>query len=73
MASAVLESVPLDVAKIKQLREARGWTMEEAAKRAGFKSRQAWYNIEAGRQSPSLATLDRIAKALGVRPGELLK
>jgi len=59
--------------KMKQLREKRGLTMEAAAAKAGFKSRQAWHNIESGRQSPTLATLDKIAKALGVKAAELLK
>jgi transcriptional regulator with XRE-family HTH domain len=72
MATATLPAV-LDLEKIKQLREKLGLTQEQAAHRAGFKSRQAWFNIESGGQSPSLATLDKIAAALGVKARDLLK
>lgn len=64
----------LDTEKIKALREKLKITQDEAAKRAGFKSRQAWNNIESGRQaSISLATLDKIAEALGCKARDLLK
>ena len=64
----------LDTEKIQALRTKLGLTQEEAAKRAGFKGRQAWNNVESGRQvSISLATLDKIARALGVKARDLLK
>jgi transcriptional regulator with XRE-family HTH domain len=66
-------SFVLDLQKIRQLRDALGLTQDQAARRAGMNSRQAWNNIESGRQSPTLSTLARIAKALKVRPRELLK
>jgi transcriptional regulator with XRE-family HTH domain len=66
-------SFVLDLQKIRQLRDALGLTQDQAARRAGMNSRQAWNNIESGRQSPTLSTLARIAKALKVRPRNLLK
>jgi transcriptional regulator with XRE-family HTH domain len=66
--------MPLDTDKIKYLREKLGLTQEQAAERAGFKTRQAWNNIESGRQaSISLATLEKIASALGTTAKKLLK
>jgi transcriptional regulator with XRE-family HTH domain len=67
----------LDTAKIKTLREKLGLTMEQAAERAGFTSRQQWYNVESGiaggEKGITLATLDAIAKALGCKGKDLLK
>jgi transcriptional regulator with XRE-family HTH domain len=64
----------LDTDKMRALREKRGLTQDAAATRAGFKSRQAWNNIESGRHATvTLQTLDRIAEALGVKAKDLLK
>jgi transcriptional regulator with XRE-family HTH domain len=72
--NAVLEEVPLDHAKIKALREKAELTQEEAARRAGLKTRQHWNHIESGRRSNiTLDTLEAIAKALGVKAKDLLK
>jgi transcriptional regulator with XRE-family HTH domain len=63
----------LNTAKIRALREKRGLTQAAAATAAGFKGRQAWWNIEAGRQGAiTLATLQKVARVLGVRPKDLL-
>lgn len=71
---AVLEDVPLDVEKMRKLREKLGLTQDDAAKRAGLKGRQAWNNIESGRRpNLQLQTLERIAKALGVKAADLLR
>lgn len=59
--------------KVKRLREKAGLTQEQAAERAGFTSRQAWNNVESGRQEPTLGTLERMAKALGCKPRELIR
>jgi len=65
--------VALDHEKLKALREQLGLTQEAIAERAGFKSRQAWNNLESGRQSGiTLHTLDKIATALGVDARDLL-
>ena len=58
--------VPLDVERIRQIRVERGWSMAEAARRAGF-SRQRWHQVESGaRPDPTFSTVDRMARALGV-------
>src|SRR5215208_200007 len=64
----------LDTARIAARREELGLTQEQAAERAGFKGRQAWNNIEGGRQATvSLATLCKLALALEVEARDLLK
>jgi len=64
----------LDVAKIRKLREAAGLSQDDAAKRAGLASRQRWHQIEGGSSiNIELDTLERIAKALGVKGKDLLK
>lgn len=64
----------IDIEKIRKLREKLDLTHEAAAAKAGLSSRQAWHNIESGRQ-PNLQvnTLEAIAKALGVKAKDLLK
>ena len=59
--------------RLKDLREARGWTQLELAGRAGV--RQATISeMETGRaRRVSLEAIDRLARALKVQPGELLE
>jgi transcriptional regulator with XRE-family HTH domain len=67
-------SIPIDTDKIRRLRESLDLTMEEAAKRAKLSHRQTWYQIETGRRTNlTLAVLENIAKALGVKAKDLLK
>ena len=64
----------LDLAKVKRIREKAGLTLEQAAAGAGFGNAQQWYLIESGRRANvTLETLDKMARALGVKPGELLE
>ncbi|HEY1687193.1 MAG TPA: helix-turn-helix transcriptional regulator [Tepidisphaeraceae bacterium] len=63
----------VDGDKIKRAREKLGLTQEEAAKLAGLSGKSAWYHLETGRRQPSMATLDKIAKALKTKPKDLLK
>lgn len=64
----------IDVAKIRQLREDLGLTQDQAAEKSGLGSRQRWNDIESGRKSGvTVETLERIAKALGVKAKDLLK
>ena len=66
--------VPIDTLKIKTLREALGWTMQQAADAAGIRSRQRWNDIESGiRPNPTIDTVQRMAQALGVKVDDLLK
>lgn len=63
----------VDIVRIKELREKKGWTLQQAAEAAGMNSRQRWSDIESGR-NPDLrvTTLEAIAKALGVSAKSLL-
>lgn len=62
--------------RLKRLREKRGLTQEDLAKRAGI-SRVHLANLEspddaAHHRTPSLATLEKIARVLKVKPKDLL-
>lgn len=64
----------LNCDRIRELRDAAGWTQEDAAKTAGFSNAQQWHLIESGRRANiTLETLGKIAAALKVAPAELLK
>jgi transcriptional regulator with XRE-family HTH domain len=65
--------MPLDVEQIKAIRTRLRLTQEAAAAAAGIGNRQKWSDIEGGRTDVRVSTLDRLAKALGVRASELLK
>ena len=58
--------VELDSDKVKKIRERLGITQEQAAVKAGFKSRQQWNQIERGDGKITLATLNAIGAALGM-------
>jgi transcriptional regulator with XRE-family HTH domain len=56
---------------LRRLRQARGWTQADLAKRA--KVVQPYIaQLERGTRTPSLAVLRRLARALGVPVGVLL-
>jgi transcriptional regulator with XRE-family HTH domain len=67
----------LDVDKIKSRRESLGLTLQQAAERAGFSSRQQWHNVESGTagrgEGLRLSTLNAVAKALDCNAKDLLK
>ena len=68
------ESVPIDLAKIKALRLKRDFSYADAAAAAGFPRAQQWYKIESGETANvTVATLDKMAKALNVKARDLLK
>lgn len=52
-------------ARLRQVRTARGWTLDELASRSGVSRRQL-INIERGGGNPSIATLLRLSDALGL-------
>ncbi len=58
--------------RLKQIREKRGWTQERLAEKVGV-SRVTIARIETANRKPSLELLERLAKALKVKVGELLK
>jgi|SoiMethySBSTD1v2_1073268.scaffolds.fasta_scaffold25940_11 transcriptional regulator with XRE-family HTH domain len=62
----------LMAAKLKALRERRGLTQEQLSEKSGV-SRTYLARLETGRQDPTLSTLEKLAKALGVKVGRLLE
>jgi len=58
--------------RLKRLRQQRGWSQEELARRAGV-SRGYLARLETVRQDPTLTTLEKLAKALKVKMTELLE
>jgi len=56
--------------RLRQLREAKGWTLEVLAESAGMNELQVGH-IERGASDPKLSTITKLARALGVPPGEL--
>ena len=58
--------------RLKQYRETQGLTQEQLAEKAGF-SRAYIARLEIGRHNPTLLTLQKLAKALKVKPGALLE
>jgi transcriptional regulator with XRE-family HTH domain len=57
--------------RLKKLREARDLSRAELAERAGI-SREYVRKLEAGRQDPTVGTLQKIARALRVSVTDLL-
>jgi transcriptional regulator with XRE-family HTH domain len=57
--------------RLRQLRTAAGLTRTELGERSGvnFRTIEAW---EQGRGEPLISAVPKLAKALGVQPGELL-
>lgn len=58
--------------KVRQLREAKKWTQEVLAARAGL-DRSYIAGIEAGLRNPSTKALSKIARALGVTLSEMFQ
>ena len=58
--------------RLRALREARGWSQEEFADRAGL-HRTYVSAVERGVRNPTLSVLERLAKALGIKLAELLE
>jgi len=57
---------------VRRLREAREWSQEELADRAGI-DRTYISSIERSKYAASIEILDRLARALNVEAAELLK
>ena len=58
------------MATLKELRGKQLLTQDALAKKAGI-SRDTLNQIERGKQKPSFLTIRKLAKALGVEPGEI--
>lgn len=60
------------LARVRELREAKGLTQEKFAERAGLKYKY-YQQVEAGRRVDiRFSTLQKLAKACGLEPWELL-
>lgn len=57
---------------LRQIREEKGWTLEQFAEVAKMNELQIGH-IERGASDPKLSTILKLAKALKVRPDELLR
>ena len=67
------DAVPKALGKrIRQLRQAKGWSQEFLADEAGMHRTYMW-GIEQGVRNPSVRHLTRIADALGVSLGALFE
>jgi DNA-binding XRE family transcriptional regulator len=55
----------IDPQKIQQMRKSKGLTTRGLAREAGI-STETVYSIEHGKRQPSVTTLTKIARALGV-------
>jgi len=65
--------MPLNIAeKIKMFRKLKGLNQQTLSNRTGL-ARSYVSLIESGKKIPAVATLGRIADALGVRPGEMFE
>jgi len=58
--------------RIRELRKEREYSQEKLAERAGIHENHV-RRIEGGTANPSYVVLVKLAKALGVTPGELLR
>lgn len=57
--------------RLKELRERKGWSQTELARRAGLQNTVV-NRAERGQNSITLKTLEKLAKAFGVGPRTLL-
>ena len=56
---------------VRQVRKERGWSQERLAEHADL-NRSYIGDLERGRAMPSLATLTKLASALGLQPSALV-
>jgi len=58
--------------RLRQLRESRGLTPQQAADATGLRSREAIYMIESGRRYPSTRTLHALCRLYAADASQLL-
>jgi transcriptional regulator with XRE-family HTH domain len=59
-------------ANVKRIREQKNMTQGDLCRATGL-DRAYVSNIESGNKNPTLATIEKIAKALGISSSDLLK
>jgi len=62
--------VEVNTTRLRELRQARGLSIRGLAKEAGV-STETVYSVEHGKRQPSVRTLGKIARALGVEVKDL--
>jgi transcriptional regulator with XRE-family HTH domain len=58
--------------RLKELRTKRAMSQDALARKIGV-SREYIARLEGGHHDPPLSTLEKLAKALGVKPGRLIE
>ena len=56
---------------VRRLREAKGWSQEDYADRAGI-HRTYVSDIERGRRNPTITVVEKLASPFAIPPGDLL-
>lgn len=56
---------------VRKLREAKGWSQEDYADRAGI-HRTYVSDIERGRRNPTVTVVEKLAAPFGVSPSQLI-
>lgn len=56
--------------RIRELREARGWSLQELGEAAGTSAQQV-FRLEKGQRQLDIEWIAKLSKALGVQPWEL--
>lgn len=72
MSNGQLQVIQNVSANLRQARQQQGWSQERLASEAGI-SRRMLVNIEAGESNVSIATVDRLANALGLAFAEVVR
>jgi transcriptional regulator with XRE-family HTH domain len=57
---------------LREARERLGLTQEQVTQRSGVHATEV-SRIEAGKRDPQVSTLERLAKAVELKPGQLLE
>ena len=68
-----MPNVDIDPNKLRQLREARSYSLRELAQLSGLTYNTIWRIEDGQRVRPYPSTIRKLAHALGVEPNELRK
>lgn len=69
----MLPSMRINMKKIEGLRKDADWSISKFIKNKGLGiSRQTYYNLLNDKHQPQMATIERIAKALGEKAEDLI-